>query len=135
MSEDQERNSSGQFVAASEMAFGEAGIEQAMGYVPNEQPSVSDEDPLAEEAIALDALFPADADHPVVDGTTGAELSTVPAVLVDRETGEKLPEHITLRPEEAGNQIATYEANLATYVDGMADAELQGLIDQRRGSA
>jgi hypothetical protein len=111
--------------------YGLDSVEAGQGFRQN-QPSaeVGDDDPLADERAALDSLFPVDDGAPVDYGIT--ELSTAPAVMVNRETGEPLDPKYTLKPEEAGDQIASYEAGLNTYVDGMADAELQGLIDQRR---
>jgi hypothetical protein len=131
---------SGQFTATTEEAYGLESVEQAMGYTQNQPTAPDIADDRSEEAQLQDALGgnqittddegrPVYDDQPVMEIN---ELSTVPAALVDRETREKLPEHITLKPEEAGEQLATYEQNLNSYVEGADLLNLVEVVDQAR---
>jgi hypothetical protein len=115
-----------------EVGFGLESVERSSGYVPNVNAHVTDDvtDDLADEAIATAALYPADADEPVVDGIV--EASAIPAALVDRATGEKLPDHITMTESEAGDGLANYESNLASYIEGDDLANLAEIVDQAR---
>jgi hypothetical protein len=128
---EQPREANGQFAPADtgvngwsppenvgEETFGLESVERSSGLTPN-TPSAADisDDYLADEKIAVDALYPQDADQPVVDGVD--ELLNVPAVMLNRETGEPLDPTVTLKPEEAGNQYAAYEDDVRSYVEGL----------------
>jgi hypothetical protein len=117
-------------VFGDEQQFGLAGDEQAQGYIPNAPPVDSSDDDFADEKAAVDALFPIDTDAPVDYGIT--ELSTVPAVLQDRETGRTMPPQVTETPERAAEGIASYESNLQSYVEGNDLADLVDVVDQAR---
>jgi hypothetical protein len=148
MSEIERDPDNGQFVPASsgahgwqpvenvgEVSFGLESVERSSGYVPNLNAHVTADDvtdDFSDEKIALDALYPADSDEPVVDGIV--ELSTVPATYVDRQTGEKLPENVSLTPEEAGNNQIAYEDTLRRYTEGDDLAVLAEIVDQDRAA-
>jgi hypothetical protein len=148
MSEDfeQPREANGQFAPADtgvhgwipqtdvgEQAYGEEAIERSLGYTPNINAHVSaDEvaDEFSDERIAVDALFPQDAEAPVVDGIT--ELSAEPATYINKTNGKPLHANVTLKEEEAGNDLVAYEASLANAVDYVEGVDLQAVVDQRR---
>jgi hypothetical protein len=143
MSEIERDPDNGQFVSPSsvngwvppedvgEITYGLDSVEASSGYTQNQPTAdVSEDDPLREERIALKSLFPENSDEPVVDGIT--ELSTIPAVLIDRETGERLPDNISMKPDEAAENLAAYESQLNSYVEGDDLANLVDVVDQAR---
>jgi hypothetical protein len=131
-----ERGADGRF-AASEQAFGIDAVEQSMGYTQNQKsaPPASD-DILADEAIAVASFFPegddVDSQH-VIDGIT--ELSAAPATYIDRATGDKLDPNITVRLEEAADNLTAYESELASYVEGLDLSLDLDAVDSARAEA
>jgi hypothetical protein len=115
--------------SSDDVSFGLQSIEDGLGYVAN-TPNAHLDDDLADEKIALDSLYPADSDEPVRDGVT--ELSTIPATYVNRTNGKELPGNVTLKEEEAGNNLAAYENELLTYVEGADLSELADAVDVAR---
>jgi hypothetical protein len=124
------RNDAGQFTAEEyNPPTGIDAIELGNGY----QPLASPQEAAIEDVPVptLEEFIEATGDH----GYLAEHEKPEPLELKlykDLSTGEEMPENVTVTPEQAGQILSNYEANVATYVDGLDDNALLEGIDAAR---
>jgi hypothetical protein len=150
MSENLERGDDGRFVSPSsghgwtppadvgEIAFGQESVERSMGYTPMQTAADLHEADLAVEEHALEALFPQDAEPVINAEQESTEFKLPDDALRYYKTdgsGDPLEPNVSVTLEKAADDLAGYEANVNSYVEGDDLANIVEIVDQARADA